>query len=137
MATVAGGSPETHRGAEQCRHDDHRRGLELGQESHAPRSLADEAKHGVVPAARPVARAPALRRSVLLADEPTSELDATTRQPLVALMRAEADAGAVVLMGTHDSWCVDQADAEYHLDEGRIRQVRSAPVLARRPRRRS
>ena len=39
-------------------------------------------------------------------------------------MRAEADAGAVVLMATHDSWCADQADAEYHLDEGRIRQVR-------------
>ena len=71
-----------------------------------------------------VARALALRRSVLLADEPTSELDATTREPIVALMRAEADAGAVVLMATHDSWCADQADAEYHLDEGRIRQVR-------------
>jgi putative ABC transport system ATP-binding protein len=71
-----------------------------------------------------VARALALRKSVLLADEPTSELDAATREPIVELMRAEADAGAVVLMATHDSWCADQADAEYHLDEGRIQRVR-------------
>ena len=71
-----------------------------------------------------VARALALRKSVLLADEPTSELDASTREPIVALMRAEADAGAVVLMATHDSWCAEQADAEYHLDEGRMHRVR-------------
>lgn len=71
-----------------------------------------------------VARALALGKSVLLADEPTSELDASTREPIVELLRAEADAGAVVLMATHDAWCADQADAEYHLDEGRLHQVR-------------
>jgi putative ABC transport system ATP-binding protein len=71
-----------------------------------------------------VARALALRKSVLLADEPTSDLDATTREPIVGLLRAEADAGAVVLMATHDAWCADQADAEYHLDEGRLSRVR-------------
>jgi ABC-type lipoprotein export system ATPase subunit len=31
---------------------------------------------------------------------------------------------AVVLMATHDAWCADQADAEYHLDQGRIRRAR-------------
>ena len=71
-----------------------------------------------------VARALALGKSVVLADEPTSELDAATREPIVELLRAEADAGAVVLMATHDSWCADQADAEYHIDEGRLRRVR-------------
>lgn len=71
-----------------------------------------------------VARGLAQRGAVVLADEPTSELDAATREPIVDLMRAEADAGAVVLMATHDSWCADQADAEYHLDEGRIQRVR-------------
>ena len=50
-----------------------------------------------------VARALALHKSVLLADEPTSELDAATREPIVGLLRAEADAGAVVLMATHDA----------------------------------
>jgi putative ABC transport system ATP-binding protein len=71
-----------------------------------------------------VARALALHKSVLLADEPTSELDAATREPIVGLLRAEADAGAVVLMATHDAWCADQADAEYHLDVGRLHWVR-------------
>ena len=48
---------------------------------------------------------------------------AAFREPIVALLRAEADAGAVVLMATDDTWCADQADAD-HIDEGRIRWVR-------------
>ena len=72
-----------------------------------------------------VSRGLALRADVLLADEPTSELDATTRETIIALMRAEAEAGAVVLVATHDAWCADQADAEYHLDEGRLSLARA------------
>jgi putative ABC transport system ATP-binding protein len=71
-----------------------------------------------------VGRGLALRASVLLADEPTSELDAATRETIIALLAAEAESGAVVLVATHDTWCADQADAEYHLDEGRLRRVR-------------
>ena len=71
-----------------------------------------------------VGRGLALRAGVLLADEPTSELDAATRETIIELFAAEADAGAVVVLATHDAWCADQADAEYHLDEGRLRQVR-------------
>jgi putative ABC transport system ATP-binding protein len=71
-----------------------------------------------------VGRGLALRANVLLADEPTSELDAVTRETIISLLAAEAAAGAVVLLATHDDWCADQADAEYHLDEGRLRRVR-------------
>lgn len=71
-----------------------------------------------------VARGLALQASVLLADEPTSELDAVTRETVVTLLAAEAEAGAVVLLATHDAWCADQADAEYHLDSGRLGRVR-------------
>jgi putative ABC transport system ATP-binding protein len=71
-----------------------------------------------------VGRGLALHANVLLADEPTSELDAATRETIIGLLAAEAEAGAVVLMATHDSWCADRADAEYHLDEGRLRRVR-------------
>lgn len=71
-----------------------------------------------------VGRGLASRASVLLADEPTSELDGATRETVVGLLADEARAGALVLMATHDAWCADQADAEYHLDEGRIRRVR-------------
>jgi putative ABC transport system ATP-binding protein len=71
-----------------------------------------------------VGRGLASRASVLLADEPTSELDGATRETVVGLLADEAREGAVVLMATHDAWCADQADAEYHLDEGRLRRVR-------------
>ena len=71
-----------------------------------------------------VGRGLALHARVLLADEPTSELDAATRDTIIGLLAAEAAAGAVVLVATHDEWCADQADAEYHLDEGRLHRVR-------------
>ena len=71
-----------------------------------------------------VARGLAARPSILLADEPTSDLDATTREIIVGLLRAEAEAGAAVLMSTHDSWCADQSDVEYHLDDGHVERRR-------------
>jgi putative ABC transport system ATP-binding protein len=71
-----------------------------------------------------VARALALRANVLLADEPTSELDATTRETIIELLAAEAASGALVVVATHDAWCADQAETEYHLDEGRLIRVR-------------
>lgn len=74
-----------------------------------------------------VARGLAQRAEVLLADEPTSDLDATTRGLIVALLAAEARAGAIVLMATHDAWCAERADVEYHLDEGRL-QRRPGPA---------
>ena len=64
--------------------------------------------------ARTLATAPA----VLLADEPTSDLDATTRQRVIGALRAQADAGAVVVMATHDAEAAAQLDAELRLDDG-------------------
>ncbi len=71
-----------------------------------------------------VALALAIRPTVLLADEPTSELDAATRERIVELLAHEAQQGALVLMATHDAWCADQAQAEHHLDEGRLQRRR-------------
>jgi putative ABC transport system ATP-binding protein len=72
-----------------------------------------------------VARALAARGRVLLADEPTSDLDALNRQRVIAALRSEADGGAVVVMSTNDPEAADQTDAELSLDEGRMRWVRS------------
>jgi len=71
-----------------------------------------------------VARALAARGPVLLADEPTSDLDAANRQRVIAALRSEADGGAVVVMSTNDPEAADQTDAELSLDEGRMRWVR-------------
>jgi putative ABC transport system ATP-binding protein len=61
---------------------------------------------------------------VLLLDEPTSELDARNRQRVLAALRAEALAGAIVVIATHDPEAAAPADAELALDEGRARWVR-------------
>ncbi|MBI2243347.1 MAG: ATP-binding cassette domain-containing protein [Nocardioides sp.] len=65
-----------------------------------------------------LARALAARAVVLLADEPTSDLDAANRERAMAALRAEADRGAIVVVATHDAEAAAQTDAELHLDEG-------------------
>jgi putative ABC transport system ATP-binding protein len=66
----------------------------------------------------------AVRPRVLLLDEPTSELDAVNRQRIVATLRAQATAGATVVIGTHDPEAAAPADAELVLDEGRATWAR-------------
>jgi putative ABC transport system ATP-binding protein len=71
-----------------------------------------------------IARGLALRGDVLLADEVTSELDATNRQQVLELLRAEADRGASVVFATHDPEAAAVCDAELHLVDGRAELVR-------------
>ena len=65
-----------------------------------------------------VARGLALGSPVLLADEPTSELDHTNREVVLRLLRARAAAGAAVVMTTHDPEAAAAADRVVHLDDG-------------------
>jgi putative ABC transport system ATP-binding protein len=71
-----------------------------------------------------LARGLALRGSVLLADEVTSELDAQNRQRVLDLLRAEANRGAAVVFATHDPEAAAACDAELHLLDGRAEYVR-------------
>jgi putative ABC transport system ATP-binding protein len=71
-----------------------------------------------------VARGLAQRGLVVLADEPTSELDAVNRGHIVALLRAEAERGAAVVLATHDADAAAECDAELHLDAGEATWVR-------------
>jgi putative ABC transport system ATP-binding protein len=71
-----------------------------------------------------VARGLAQRGRVVLADEPTSELDAVNRARVVALLRAEAARGAAVVMATHDPQAAEACDGELHLDDGQPTWVR-------------
>ena len=65
-----------------------------------------------------VARGLALAGPVLLADEPTSELDHTNREVVLGLLRARADDGVAVVMTTHDPEAAAAADRVVHLDDG-------------------
>jgi len=65
-----------------------------------------------------VARGLALASPVLLADEPTSELDHANREVVLRLLRARAMGGAAVVMTTHDPEAAAAADRVVHLDDG-------------------
>lgn len=67
-----------------------------------------------------VARALAVEPGLLIADEPTAELDAATAALVFAALRAEADAGAAVVLATHDLDLAAQCDSVVHLVDGRI-----------------
>ena len=67
-----------------------------------------------------VARALALGPAVVLADEPTSELDAATRDVVVAELRQEAARGALVLVATHDAAVARACDRRISLAGGRV-----------------
>ena len=57
---------------------------------------------------------------ILLADEPTSELDEGNRGVVLAELREEAERGSVVVVATHDPAVVDACDLHFALDEGRL-----------------
>ncbi|MBA2952465.1 ATP-binding cassette domain-containing protein [Nocardioides sp. MAH-18] len=75
-----------------------------------------------------LARAFAAQARVLLADEPTSDLDAANRERIVTALRAEAWRGAIVVMATHDPQAAEQTDGELHLDEGTGTWTRPLPA---------
>jgi ABC-type lipoprotein export system ATPase subunit len=68
-----------------------------------------------------IARAIAPRPSLLLADEPTGELDSVTGQQIMQLFRRIADRdGTTVLIATHDLAVDAFADEVVHLQDGHI-----------------
>lgn len=70
-----------------------------------------------------VARALAMSASVLLMDEPTSEVDEVSRDLIVGELRREAIRGAVVVLTTNDLEVGASCDQQVHLDEGRVIEV--------------
>lgn len=71
-----------------------------------------------------IARTLATHANIILADEPTSELDATTREHILTLLHGETQSGATVIMTTNDPDAAAQANAELTLDEGTATWVR-------------
>jgi putative ABC transport system ATP-binding protein len=58
--------------------------------------------------------------SVVLADEPTGELDDATGERVLALLRERAAAGSAVILVTHDPAVAAFADREVRLRDGRV-----------------
>jgi putative ABC transport system ATP-binding protein len=72
-----------------------------------------------------LARALAPRPAVLLADEPTSELDAATRDRMIDIIAARAAEGHLVVLATHDLEVAARCDDRIDLRDGR--RVPTAP----------
>jgi len=67
-----------------------------------------------------IARAVANSPSILLADEPTGNLDTATSEVILALLRRIADElQAIVLMATHSLEAIGKADTVVRLHDGR------------------
>lgn len=70
-----------------------------------------------------VARALIRQPSVILADEPTSDLDGENTAAVIALLRQAADQGSAVLLVTHETDCLKSADAVYRMDGGMLSNI--------------
>jgi len=80
-----------------------------------------------------IARALANRPRIILADEPTGDLDSKTGRQILTLLRALADhEGVTLLMATHDPAAAEFATDLYQLRDGQIveRELRRAAALA-------
>ncbi|MCU1569356.1 MAG: transporter related protein [Naasia sp.] len=60
------------------------------------------------------------RPAVLLADEPTGELDTATEEQVLALLQEHASTGAAVVLVTHSHAVVSHADRALNLVDGRF-----------------
>ncbi|MEU1414943.1 ABC transporter ATP-binding protein [Streptomyces sp. NPDC005731] len=97
----------------------------LAQRAHAlPRQLSggELARAGLAVA---LANSPA----VLLADEPTGELDGATEQLVLSMLRQRAEEGCAVVIVTHSAEAVRIADRVITLDDGTITD--GAPAASR------
>jgi ABC-type lipoprotein export system ATPase subunit len=71
-----------------------------------------------------IARAVANTPSILLADEPTGNLDTVTSEVILALLRRIADElETIVVMATHSVEALGRADTIVRLQDGRVESV--------------
>jgi ABC-type lipoprotein export system ATPase subunit len=68
-----------------------------------------------------IARALVNDPHLVLADEPTGNLDAESGQTVLDLLRSIADEGRAVLLVTHEREATSRADRVLRLEEGRLR----------------
>ena len=70
-----------------------------------------------------IARALVMQPEILLADEPTGDLDEENTQSVLRLLRETADAGTAVLLVTHESEARNYADTCYTMTAGKLEKI--------------
>ncbi len=71
-----------------------------------------------------IARAVINDPSVIIADEPTADLDEDTTKMVMEMFRQQAQQGKAVLIVTHDKEVMEQADNLYTMENGKLKQIK-------------
>lgn len=86
-----------------------------GRFAHTAAELSGGEQHRVA-----LARAVAKRPMIVIADEPTAQLDSETAAGIINLLCTVAKTGTAVLMATHDLAAVTSADRVMLMEDGRL-----------------
>ena len=109
-------------------------GINEDRQSHRPEKLSGGQQQRVA-----IARALANDPSVILADEPTGNLDAYNSKRIIELLRDLAEQGKTVVVVTHDRSVAKDADVRLEMEDGRVKSTgtivvptRSQPLATRK-----
>jgi benzoate-CoA ligase family protein len=94
-----------------------------GRASHRPSQLSGGEQQRVA-----LARALVIEPAIVLADEPTGNLDSASGREILALLRDAADSGQSVVVVTHDPLAAEHADRIVRMADGRVAEPDDEPA---------
>lgn len=96
-------------------------GINEDRYNHKPGKLSGGQKQRIA-----IARALANDPQVILADEPTGNLDSKNGRLIIQLLKTLADQGKTVIVVTHDAGVAEIADVRISLEDGKIKALEAS-----------